>query len=141
MDSSGFFKKIREIIREEIEYALEKKISPKEVNKPSQKKQIEHGMSLYTEAQKTVKKSVTPKTNFSSIQDLLEETRRTLNESADMEDEFRFTSDMAESFGHARGSSAIPNGYTPNEIPDDVMSALTKDYSALMKKIEEKKGR
>ncbi len=31
MNSSGFFKKIREIIREEIEIALEKKVTKKEV--------------------------------------------------------------------------------------------------------------
>jgi hypothetical protein len=141
MNSNGFFKKIREIIREEIEIALEKKVSKKEVNKASQKRTLEHGMSLYTEAQKSTKKSVTPKTNFNSIQDILNETRRTLNETADMENEFRFTADMAEGFGYERGSTPIPQGYSSNEIPDEVMSALTKDYSALMKKIEEKKGR
>jgi len=139
MDSNGFFKKIREIIREEIEIALEKKVTKKEASKPSQKRAIEHGMSLYTEAQKTVKKPIQSKINFNSIQDLLEETRRTLNESADMEGEFMFTADMAQNFGQNTG--AVPQGYTPNQIPDEVMSALTKDYSALMKKIEEKKGR
>ena len=139
MNTNGYFKKIREIIREEIEIALEKKVTKNEVNKPSQKKAIEHGMSLYAEAQKTTKKPVTPKTNFNSIQDLLEETRRTLSESYEVEDEFRFTSDMAENFGQNTG--AIPQGYSSQQIPDEVMSALTKDYSALMKKIEEKKGR
>jgi hypothetical protein len=141
MNSSGFFKKIREIIREEIEIALEKKVTKKEVNKSSQKRTLEHGMSLYAEAQKTSKKSVAPKSNFNSIQDILDETRRTLNESSDMESEFRFTADMAEGFGYERGNTPIPQGYSQQEIPNEVMSALTRDYSALMKKIDEKKGR
>jgi hypothetical protein len=58
-----------------------------------------------------------------------------------MEDEFRFTADMAEGFGYDRGASVIPQGYSQQEIPTEVMSALTRDYSALMKKIDEKKGR
>ena len=139
MNTNGFFKKIREIIREEIEIALEKKVTKNEVSKPSQKRAIEHGMSLYNEAQKTPKKPIAPTTNFNSIQDLLNETRRTLTESYEVEDEFRFTADMAENFG--QNSGTIPQGYSSQQIPDEVMSALTKDYSALMKKIEEKKGR
>ena len=35
----------------------------------------------------------------------------------------------------------IPNGYSKEDISEEVMSALTKNYSALMKKIDEKKGR
>ena len=72
---------------------------------------------------------------------MLEETKRSLQESYDVEDEFRFTSDMAEGFGYDRNNTPIPQGYSKSEIPNEVMSALTKDYSALMKKIEEKKGR
>ena len=38
-------------------------------------------------------------------------------------------------------SRAIPTGYSKEDISEEVMSALTKNYSALMKKIDEKKGR
>jgi hypothetical protein len=143
MDSKKFFSQIRSVIREEIEYALDKKMKN---GKKSDVDVISHGMSLYNETNKKVSENTAPKkkplnSNFSSINDILEETRKTLQESSDMETEFRFTADMAEGFGYQKNQGAIPQGYSSNEIPDDVMSALTKDYSALMKKIDEKKGR
>ena len=143
MDSENFFKKLRGIIREEIEYALDKKITKPVQSKVSQKKEIEHGMQLYAEQSKKPisTKKVSNVSKFNSIQDILNETRRTLNESTEMEREFSFTSDMAENFNHGNQNAAIPQGFSANEVPDDVMAALTKDYSALMKKIDEKKGR
>jgi hypothetical protein len=145
MDSENFFKKIRSIIREEIDYALEKKIPKNSVSKSSQTKEIEHGMKLYKEQyngkKPAVKKPTASNSKFNSIQDILNETKRTLNESMEMEREFTFTSDMAENFGYSNQSAAIPQGYSSNDIPENVMDALTKDYSALMKAIDEKKGR
>lgn len=143
MNSENFFKKIRSIIREEIDYALEKKLTKPTVSKQSQIKEIEHGMKLYKEqSQKpVVKKQTVKNSDFNSIQDILNETRKTLNESMEMEREFSFTSDMAENFGYSNQSSAIPQGYSSNDVPENVMGALTRDYSALMKAIDEKKGR
>lgn len=142
MDSKKFLQEIRSIIREEIDYALTKKLSQK-TKKVDEISTIKHGISMYNESQipKKTTKLKTQKTEFSSINDLLAETKRSLQESYDMENEFRFTSDMAEGFGYERGNSAIPQGYSSEQIPTEVMSALTKDYSALMKKIDEKKGR
>lgn len=140
MDTKNFFSKIREIIREEIEYAIDKKITQ---NKKTDRSTLEHGMSLYKESQGTKPKSK-PKNSvsgFNSIQDILEETRRTLQESTDMEEEFRFTSDMAEGFGVQRNGGFVPQGFTEDQVPDTVMKALTRDYSALVKKMDEKKGR
>jgi hypothetical protein len=141
MNSKSFFSKIREIIREEIDYALEKKMGNK--SKSNDIATLEHGMSLFKESnvKKETKKVPAKNGKYGSIQDILDETRRTLQESSDMENEFRFTADMAEGFGYQRGSTPIPQGYSQSEIPTEVMSALTKDYSALMKKIDEKKGR
>jgi hypothetical protein len=142
MNTKSFFGKIREIIREEIEYAIDKKINQKQTKKDDIST-LNHGLSLYKE-QTNVQEKVKPKskkTEFGSIQELLAETKRSLQDSYEMEDEFRFTADMAEGFGHERGSTPIPQGYSKSDIPSEVMSALTKDYSALMKKIEEKKGR
>lgn len=141
MDSKKFLQEIRSIIREEIEYALNKKLIQKQTKKDDIST-LKHGLSMYNEIQ-TPKKAVkqkTQKTEFGSIQELLAETRRSLQESNEMEDEFRFTADMAEGFGYERGA-AIPQGFSQSEIPTEVMSALTRDYSALMKKIDEKKGR
>lgn len=142
MDTKKFLQEIRSIIREEIEYALDKKMSQKHTKKEAVST-INHGINLYKEQQtpKKVVKQKTQKTEFGSIQELLAETRRSLQESNEMEDEFRFTADMAEGFGYERGGAAIPQGFSQQEIPTEVMSALTRDYSALMKKIDEKKGR
>lgn len=133
MDSKVFFSKIREIIREEIDYALNKKSNVKK----EQTEALLQGIRMIKESEK--KKPVVKKesTSFNSIQDILNETKKTLQESVDLESEFRFTSDMVQPTTHA----AIPNGISSEYIPDEVMSALTRDYSALMKKIDEKKGR
>ena len=46
MNTKSFFSKIREIIREEIEYALEKKMTNQKTKK-SDISSLEHGLSLY----------------------------------------------------------------------------------------------
>lgn len=139
MDSKNFFSKIREIIREEIDYALNKKMNE---NKKSEKDILIQGLKMIKESEKP--KKVQKKQDYSSmnnINDILNETRRTIQESIEMNDELHFTSDMAQGFGLQRDSAVIPNGYTQEHIPDDVMKALTRDYSALVKKMDEKKGR
>lgn len=142
MQTKDFFSKIRAIIREEIEYALDKKLSQNQ-QKKDDVSVIKHGITMYKEQQQPKKsiKTNTQKTEFSSIKDLLAETKRSLQESHDMEDTFSFNADMAEGFGHERKGAAIPHGFSQQEIPTEVMSALTRDYSALMKKIDENKGR
>jgi hypothetical protein len=146
MDTKKFFQEIRSIIREEIDYALDKKMNQKS-NKKDDISAIKHGLTMYNESQSsknTSKPKIKPKqqkTEFGSIKELLAQTKRSLQESSEMEDEFRFTADMAEGFGYERGSAAIPQGFSQAEIPTEVMSALTRDYSSLMKKIDEKKGR
>lgn len=157
MDTKAFLKEIRSIIREEIEYALEKKVKP--AQKPTAEV-IKHGMSLYKEAtqkaakpamQKATKKPVqkTSSGNYSSIQDILNETRKTLDENTRYDEEYggneySFTSDSlnafaADRYGSTRG--AIPAGVNEADLAPEVANALTRDYSALMAKIQEKKGR
>lgn len=139
MDSKVFFTKIREIIREEIDYALNKKMNE---NKKSEKDILIQGLKMIKEAEKPKKvQKQQDYSNMNNINDILNETRRTIQESMEMNDEFHFTSDMAQGFGLQRDSVAIPNGYSQEHIPDDVMKALTRDYSALVKKMDEKKGR
>lgn len=133
MNAKSFFGKIREIIREEIDYALEKKINEQSIARMVETKTTQ-------KPKKPVKKSVSSN-NFSNIQDLLNETRRSLQESMEYDDEMVFTSDMAKNFNGSYQNNVIPNGYSKDDVPEEVMSALTKNYSALMKKIDEKKGR
>jgi len=81
-----------------------------------------------------------------------------LNETAQQEQEWKsmngaeFTSNMAQSFQAANPMSALQSGPPTvdqmipadrrgREVPTDVANALTKDYSALMKAINKKKGK
>lgn len=144
MDTKKFLQEIRSIIREEIEYALKKKLTQNQPKKDDIST-LKHGLTMYNEinsAKKQMKPKPKPKkTEFNSINDLLAETKRSLQESYDMENEFRYSADSVDDFASSRSASVIPQGYNASEIPQEVMSALTKDYSSLMKKIEEKKGR
>ena len=82
------------------------------------------------------------KNHQSNINDLLEETRRSLSENYMMDDDTIYMdSNSVDSFVSSRTSAAVPNGVSPNDVPQDIMNALTRNYSDLMKKIDEKKGR
>jgi hypothetical protein len=149
MDTKNFLKEIRSIIREEIEYALKRQQS--ESKKKSTNETIQHGLSMYDTAVTQYEKSSKPMKKkkpsssgkLSSIQDILEETKRSLMESADSDGEFMFTTDSLNSFAsqHHQQHGAIPDGIHPDELTPEVANALTRDYSALMAKINEKKGR
>lgn len=154
MDTKGFLKEIRSIIREEIEYALEKRL--KESKKPV-KETINHGVSLYKQATKGVMQKQQTKqpqkksqlsTKFSSINDILEETKRTLQENYNTDDydggqEMFFNTNSLNAFANDRRGviDATPAGVDSSEIAPEVAQALTRDYSALMAKIKEKTGR
>lgn len=144
MSLDKLLKQIRSIIREEIEYALDKKLN--ESKKKDDRTILNHGMSLMKEVGvpkkqtqfQTTKKPM--KSGLNSIQDILNETRMSM-EAAMNEDEYpemRFTTD---SIVGTNGISGIPAGVDPSELTPEVSKALTRDYSALMAKINEKKGR
>lgn len=149
MDTKNFLKEIRSIIREEIEYALKRQQS--ESKKKSTNETIQHGLSMYDTAVTRYGKSSKPMEKkkpssngkLSSIQNILEETKRSLMENADSDGEFVFTTDSLNSFAtqHHHQHGAIPDGIHPDELAPEVAQALTRDYSALMAKINEKKGR
>lgn len=132
MNSDKFFQKIRSIIREEIEIALQKSVI------------LENKNSYMTKNNESIKKvinnkNITNEKSFSSIQDILNETKKSLQESYDADDEFSFTSNMVDSFAYSRDNTIVPNGFSKEQVPTEVMNALNRDYSALMKKIDEKK--
>jgi len=151
MDTKGFLKEIRSIIREEIEYALDKRL--RETKKPTNET-INHGVSLYKQATQNIsqkpplkKKQPIQNAKFGSINDILEETRRSLQENYDTDDydsgrEMFFDSNSLNAFAnnHMGVIDATPSGVDRNEIAPEVAQALTRDYSALMAKINEKKG-
>jgi hypothetical protein len=145
MDSKKFFGKIREIIREEIDYALEKKLMKPEVKTKVVSESKSREADLINSAKKIANIDSKPKrpiSNYSSINELLEETKRSLNETHfydNDDDTMYFTSDSVNS--SFVNQADIPNGVSPEEVPSEVMNALTRNYSDLMKKIDEKKGR
>lgn len=153
MDTKKFLTEIRSIIREEIEYALDKKLS--ESKKKPVRESIDHGVSLYRQAtnsvsktqQKSAKKPTTGE-KYNGLSDILEETRRSLQENYRVDDydrgrEMFFDTNSLNAFANDRMGTinATPAGVNPNEIAPEVAQALTRDYSALMAKINEKKGR
>lgn len=145
MNTTNFLKQIRSIIREEIEYALDKKLN--ENTKKDDRKVLSHGMNLMKEVGANKIKNKKPqssKSGLTSIQSLLDETRRSMEESMALDDgydnELRFTTDSLNAFSSPRVNAA-PSGINVNELPQEVSNALTRDYSALMKKIQEKTGR
>lgn len=143
MSLDKLLKQIRSIIREEIEYALDKKLN--ESKKRDDRTVLNHGMNLMKEVglppkKQTQHQSRKPTKTGNSIQDILNETRMSM-EAAMNEDEYpemRFTTD---SIVGTNGISGIPAGVDPSELTPEVSKALTRDYSALMAKINEKKGR
>lgn len=147
MDTKSFLKEIRSIIREEIEYALnkEKQNESKQLNLEA----LKHGLDLYkktiskpkTQVKQTQKKSVEKPNSGLSIQSILEETKRSLRENYQNDDftEMRFSSNMIDTSPYHK-NGAIPDGVNPEDLTPEVSKALTRDYSALMAKINEKKG-
>ena len=144
MSLDKLLKQIRSIIREEIEYALDKKLN--ESKKKDDRTVLNHGMSLMKELssvkkqpQKESKQIRNSKSGLNSIQDILNETRMSM-EAAMSEDEYpeiRFTTD---SIGGGPVRNMVPSGYNEEEITPEVSKALTRDYSALMARLNEKKG-
>jgi hypothetical protein len=130
-------KQIRMIIREEIEYALEKRLD--ESIKPKQKEALQHGMNLMKEVSNK-KQPAKTKTGL-SIQELLNETRMSMESSMYDEEEYptmRFNSSMVST---PNIDNMVPQGYSSSEITPEVEKALTRDYSALVAKMNEKSGR
>lgn len=154
METKSFFNALRKIIREEVQSAVrtemkrvlnEQRVAPKQI--------IDHGIRMSEQAVKPNK----PKTFVKDpmLNDLLNETAASPlihDEWATMD----FKSEMAQAFGGMRSAGPDMSFTTPaiaplkdiNGVPVDirnekvatVVNAMTKDYSALMKAIDKKKG-
>jgi hypothetical protein len=140
MSLDKLLKQIRVIIREEIEYAIEKKLNEGHKKKKLETDTLNHGMSLMEEIGLVKKPKQKPsKTGLTSIQDILNETRLSMESSMDDDyPEMRFTTDSIHAGRHI--PNMVPDGYSESELTPEVSNALTRDYSALMAKINEKKG-
>lgn len=135
MDSKKFFGKIREIIREEIDYALDKKLNSNLNKKISDNSN--NTLNTINQNKKIKTESVSkPNSNYASIQELLDETRKTISENYDSFDELRFSSNDVDSY-----NTIVPNGVNASDIPSEVANALNRNYSELLKKMDEKNRR
>lgn len=146
MESKKFFQEIRKIIREEVSRAIDERMNLKIDGMSNFKKDMSHAMKLQEEIKKAP-----PKEN-PSLQDLLNETRdsmvseRTMNFNSSDAQGFNRTM-MAQMLGYGemgpRGSAPIPptdiDGRPVTQLDPTVEKALTKDYSAIMKILKDKK--
>ena len=132
MKLSAFKKLIREVIREELDYKfsrLEKKLNEvivtgNNVNLVKARRQATQDTSIKKTVNSPVDSSVpTPKTNNSVLNKLLKETAQS--------DDWK----TVEGKGEAEVQSVQDN---TEQLPEHLANAFTKDYSKIMKKVEEK---
>jgi len=153
MDSKSFLKALQLIIREEVQKAVRTEVK-KLLAEQSSQHVVEHDIRMSSHA---IPKKKTNKT-FSKdplLNDLLAETAANPMAVADEWPAMDFRAEMAQGFGMMRSAGPdIPyapavapshdvNGNpvnTNNENVATVVNAMTKDYSALMKAIDKKKG-
>lgn len=153
MDTKGFINTLRKVIREEVQLAVRTEMRKMLTEtKTDHRKAITHGLELEQLANHQTTKRQERKT-FSKdplLNDLLNETA-TLP--TDEWTTMNFRSEMAQAFGGMRvnGDSNVPfvapttdhDGRPVNMANEQVataVNAMTKDYSALMKAIDKKKG-
>ena len=148
---------IRKVVREEIKRGVTEAIQEAMNPKTDHKKVMKQGMK---NVQPVHEKKQFVKDN-PMLNDILNETAMTLgNTQETTEQEVSFTSQNAQGFNRSNlanmmgyedftpqgqrqsvaQQTAQSMGMSMDDLPDAVSKALTKDYSGLMKKIDEKKN-
>jgi hypothetical protein len=137
---------VREVVRDEISKNL--KSSSKKVEKIDEVKLSK----LIGSAKKT--KAEEPINTFSTnplLNSVLEETAQKMKPHELINEDISYSqNDEIESWPEMKQKPmvrqsmrpmVVPDGMSAEHIPEPVQKALTKDYSALMRKIKEKKGK
>ena len=159
MQTKSFVKLLRKVIREEVGKAIKEALNEEQ---PNHKKIMDHGMDLHSlQEQPRKKKSFTKN---SMLNDILNETANTadfgsmregplvMQSSTQKVEEswpsVNYNSSMAEAFGMSKKPQALATHDTngkpvdmSNENVAKTVDIMTKDYSALMKAIDKKKGK
>lgn len=150
MSSKSFVKLLRKIIKEEVRGAVREVLNEQKV---SHNQIINHGMNLSEITENPVPNRPIAKKQFtknSMLNDLLNETANTVPSQEQLDwNTMNFKSEMADAFGMNAGPTAPLtttgiNGEAINMNNQSVastMNAMTKDYSALMKAIDKKRGK
>ena len=144
MKTESFTKLLRKIIREEVTLAVRKEMrSLLTEKKTDHKKVIKHGLELESMASRPAKKYV----KDPMLNDILNETsplqeNRTMNYNSSMAQSFKSMMASEPEVTHVAPMTDIQGKpvNTNNENVATVVNAMTKDYSALMKAIDKKKG-
>ena len=149
MDTKKFTTVLRKIIREEVTKAVRSELRQMLTeDKSSHKSVMQHGMQLHDMVEQRPKKAVKKKySDNPMLNDLLNDTT-TLKENSDWST-MNFRSEMAQSFATNPSEPIVAPATdlqgkplnTNNEQVATVVNAMTKDYSALMKAIDKKKGK
>ena len=136
---------LRKVIREEVTLAVRRELrSNLNETKTDHKKVMKHGLELSKMASKKPKKYV----KDPMLNDILNETsplqeNRTMNYNSGMAQSFRSMMNNEPEVNHVAPMTDITGKpvNTNNENVATVVNAMTKDYSALMKAIDKKKGK
>ena len=163
METKSFVRLLRKVIREEVSKAIKQALN----EQPNHKSVIKHGIGLHNLAEnpgprKSVVKKKKTFTKNSMLNDILNETAGTADFST-MNDgplvtqgmatkeewpTMKYESSMAEAFGMTKKPQPLATTTTDgrpvdmsNENVAKTVDIMTKDYSALMKAIDKKKGK
>ena len=145
MKSESFVKLLRKVIREEVTLAVRKELKTAlNENKKEHVDVMKHGIELNNLVNKKQKKYV----KDPMLNDILNETgplqeTRTMNYNSGMAQSFKSMMTPEPDIPHVAPMTDITGKpvNTNNENVANVMNAMTKDYSALMKAIDKKKGK
>ena len=145
MKSESFVKLLRKVIREEVTLAVRKELKTAlNENKKEHTDVMKHGIELNNLINKKQKKYV----KDPMLNDILNETgplqeTRTMNYNSGMAQSFKSMMTSEPDIPHVAPMTDITGKpvNTNNENVANVMNAMTKDYSALMKAIDKKKGK
>jgi len=144
MKTQGFVKLLRKVIREEVRNVIVKELKPilNEVNIKKHDINLQEVLDTPLKPKQPVMKK--QYTKNAALNDILNETASTPPEEWNS---MNFRSDMAEAFGMQSSNTPLAtkgiNGERidmNNEAVATTVNAMTKDYSALMKAIDKKKG-
>ena len=152
---------IKELVKQEVKKQVTEIFIKEGVKSMTESASKNDVMEVLPKRKSKPKKEVTYTKN-PVLNDILNETARTLGSTTETsEQEVSFTSQNAQGFNRSNLASmmgyedftpegqresvaqqpAQSMGISMDDLPDAVSKALTKDYSGLMKKIDEKKNR
>jgi len=140
MQSKTFVKLLRKLIREEVQTAVRTEMKSLLSESKPHKQVIDQGIAMHNSAERVAKKQYVKN---DMLNDILNET------SALPKDDWatmNYRSEMAQAFSSTPTVAPMTdiNGAPVNMADENVakvVDAMTKDYSALMKAINKKKGK